>query len=267
MPAIPMIETSCALPLFGRRVEELLDEPQLAIAADERRFEPRRPEGAHPARRDAKRAPELYRLGLALELVLADLLVGDRRLGRASRRFADEHLAGLRGGLDARCGVDEVAGDHSLALGSERDGGLSCEDPGSRAETVRADLVPERRHGGSQIEPGTHRPLGVVLARDRRSPDGHDGVADELLDCPAVALDDRPRRLEVAREQLAHVFRVAVLRHRREADEVREEDGDEAAFRSGGGLLSSGRCRCGRRRERRAAFPAELDCRSIRRST
>ena len=240
-------------------MEELLDEPQLAIAADERRFEPRRAEGAHPARRDAKRAPQLYRLGLALQLVLADLLVGDRRLRRASRCFADEHLAGLRGGLDARCGVDEVAGDHSLALGSQSDRGLSCEDPGSRAETMRADFVPERRHGCSQIEPGTHRPLGIVLAGDRRSPDGHDSVADELLDGPAVAIDDRPCRLEVAREQIPHLFGVAVLRHRREADEIREEDGHEAAFRNGGGMLGSGRCRCGRRGERRTALAAELD--------
>ena len=95
-------------------MEQLLHEPQLAVAADERRLEPDRPQRALPARGHAKRPPELHRLGLAFQLVLADLLVGDRRLRRASRRFADEHLPGLRGGLDAGCRVDEVAGDHSL---------------------------------------------------------------------------------------------------------------------------------------------------------
>ena len=47
MPGDPGDRDQLGLPLFGRRVEELLDEPQLAIAADERRFEPRRAEGAH----------------------------------------------------------------------------------------------------------------------------------------------------------------------------------------------------------------------------
>ena len=36
-----------------------------------------------------------------------------------------------------------------------------------------------------------------------RAPDGHDGVADELLDRAAVALDDVAGELEVARQQLA----------------------------------------------------------------
>ena len=35
---------------------------------------------------------------------------------------------------------------------------------------------------------------GVVLVRDRRAEDRHDGVADELLDRPAVALDLRAQR-------------------------------------------------------------------------
>ena len=34
-----------------------------------------------------------------------------------------------------------------------------------------------------------HRPLGIVLVRDRRAEDGHDGVADELLDRAAVPLE------------------------------------------------------------------------------
>ena len=46
---------------------------------------------------------------------------------------------------------------------------------------------------------GADGALGVVLVRDRRAPDGHDRVADELLDRAAVALDDLARQVEVAR--------------------------------------------------------------------
>ena len=42
-----------------------------------------------------------------------------------------------------------------------------------------------------EVEGGADGALGVVLGRDRGAPDGHHGVADELLDRAAVALDDR----------------------------------------------------------------------------
>ncbi len=48
IPAIPVIVTSWAFPSSADAVEELLHEPQLAIAADERRFE-RRPTAWRPA--------------------------------------------------------------------------------------------------------------------------------------------------------------------------------------------------------------------------
>ena len=45
---------------------------------------------------------------------------------------------------------------------------------------------------------GRHGPQRVVLVHDRDAEDGHHGVADELLDAAAVALDDRLHPLEVA---------------------------------------------------------------------
>ena len=66
--------------------------------------------------------------------------------------------------------------------------------------------------------------------RDRRSPDGHHRVADELLDGAAVALDQSLARLEVPREELARVLGVAALGRGREADEVGKQDGDEPAL-------------------------------------
>ena len=117
---------------------------------------------------------------------------------------------------------------------------------------------PSAATAGDELERGPHRPLGVVLLRDRRAPDGHHGVADELLDRAAVALDHRPRAVEVAREQLAHLLRVARLRQRREADQVGEQHRDQAALGDRG---VASRCRLchdgGRLQERRAALAAE----------
>ena len=75
--------------------------------------------------------------------------------------------------------------------------------------------------------------------RDGRAPDGHDRVADELLDGPAVAADDLPRIVEVAREQLARLFWVAGLRERREADQIGEQDRDKPSL----GLAATGGAR------------------------
>ena len=58
-------------PLVGCRVEQLLDESELAVAPDEGRLDPDGLERAPAACSHTKRAPERHRLGLAFELVLA----------------------------------------------------------------------------------------------------------------------------------------------------------------------------------------------------
>ena len=100
---------------------------------------------------------------------------------------------------------------------------------------ARIDSGAERPDRSDEIERGADRALGVVLTRDRCTPDGHDGVADELLDRPAVAADHLAGKLEVARQELAGLLGVAALGQRREADEIGEQDRDEAAFRDRGG--------------------------------
>ena len=194
----------------------------------------------------------------------ARVLVDDRLLGRPARRLADEDRPGLGGRLHPRRGVDEVAGDHALALGADRDGGLAGEHARPRAQLRCADLVAERGHGGDEVERGADSALGVVLGRGRRAPHGHHRVADELLDRAAVELDQAPARVEVAREQLARVLRVALLRERREADEVGEEHRDQAAL--GGGRGTGTPRAAAALPERRAALPAELLARLVRRS-
>ena len=88
----------------------------------------------------------------------------------------------------------------------------------------------ERAHRLDQVEGGPHGALGVVLPRDRRPPDRHDRIADELLDGAAVALDDLARPIEVARQQVAHGLRVAVRGERGEPDQVREQHRHEPSL-------------------------------------
>jgi len=241
-------------------VEELLDEPELPIPSDERRLEACGLEGAGASGGDAECAEESDRLRLALQLVHACVLVGDRGLGGALGRLADEDGARLCSRLDARGRVDEVAGDHAFPRGAERDRSLACEDACPRLQS-RSELGDCR----DEVEGGPHRPLGVVLVCDGRAPDGHHGVADELLDRTAVALDHRPRRVEIAGEQLPRVLRVARLGEGREADQVGEEDGDEPALCRpdvpGGGFRHRATD------ERRAALTAELHAGRVRGAT
>ncbi len=189
IPATPTTETSCARDSSARRVEEVLQKAQLALAADERCFEARRPTLAASVRDHAERPEQRHGLGLALQLVLACVAVVDRRLAGAPRCIADEHGARLGGRLDPRGGVDEVARDHALVGRAQRDRRFAGEDAGARPERGV-----EARHRLDELERRPHRPFGVVLVRDRGAPDGHHGVADELLDGAAVALDDRAAR-------------------------------------------------------------------------
>ena len=235
-------------------MEELLDLAELAVAADERRLEALRLERARAPGDDAQRTPQRRLALLALELERAGVLEDDRLLGGAARRLADEHGPGLGDRLHARRGVDEIAGDHPLPGRAERDGGFPGEHARARLQVLGAELFAERADSGDEVERRAHRALRVVLGRDRRAPDRHHGVADELLDRAAVELDQPPARVEVAREKLAHLLRVARLGERREADEVGEEHRDEPPL----GGRDSGRRR--RRRgasERRAAVAAE----------
>ena len=83
-----------------------------------------------------------------------------------------------------------------------------------------ADLVDD-------LERCANRPLGVVFVGDRRPPDGHHRVADELLDDAAMTVDDLSGDREIATQEVADILGVQLFGHRREADEVDEEHRDE----------------------------------------
>ena len=82
--------------LARRRVEQVLEQAQLVVAADERRLEPLVATPAAALRDDPQRAPGGDRRGLALEQLLAGRLERDRARRGALGRLADEHGARRR---------------------------------------------------------------------------------------------------------------------------------------------------------------------------
>ena len=152
----------------------------------------------------------------------------DGALGRAEGRLVDQDAHRRRGcALQPRCSVDDIARSHSLAClgpGVERDQRFAGRDPDADLElALLGELVPDR-------ERRSDRTLGVVLVRDRRAEDGHDRVADELLDGASEALELRAHLRVVGLEQAAHILRIHALGACREADEVAEEAGDDLAL-------------------------------------
>ena len=207
--------------------------------------------------------------GLALPLSSCSP-AGSKAMAREADRWVASPTStapGRRHRLEAAGGVHQVAGDHALIDRAERDGRLAGQDAGARLDTGtqrfdRLDQVQRRPHGSFR----------VVLVRGGRSPDGHDGIADELLHRAAIPFDDVAGHLEIAGEQLAGVLRITALGERREPDEVGEEDADQAPLghgrESGWWSGAGGRgCRWGTRQRRSAlgaepAPPAGSPCRS-----
>ena len=93
--------------------------------------------------------------------------------------------------------------------------------PSSGASAGERLLHPQR---------GPHRPLGVVLVRDRRAELGDDLVADDLVEPAAEGGDVGDEPLEAVVDQAFHLLGVAAGRDRGEADEVGHQHGDQAAL-------------------------------------
>jgi len=216
--------------VVGAGVEQILERPELAVPADERRLEPLDAHRPAASGDDLQRAEQCHRFGLALELVVARRLVPDGCIGGPAGRVADEYRAGLCYRLNpARC-VDQVTGHQSLAGRAESDGSLAGEHTGANPKVGGTDVLTHCLDRHDQLEGGPHSPLGIVFVRNRSAPDGHHGIADELLHDTAVSAHDRAANIEVAGEQLADLLWITRFGQPREADEVREQDRHQSAF-------------------------------------
>ncbi len=172
------------------------------------------------------------RLALPLERDRLALLELEPVHREPSRRLAHQDLAQGRRRLEALRGVHRVTDDRVRALH------VVGEQPGDHLAGVHADaqrqadavlaieVVVEAHDRGLHRERGMDRALGVVLVRDRRAEDGHDGVPDVLVDRALVSLDLPCQGAEVRAEDAAQLFGVELLRERRGAREIREQDRD-----------------------------------------
>ena len=142
--------------------------------------------------------------------------------GGAPGRLADEDAVHRCGGLEARCRVDDVARGHALARFRTR---TECDQ---RLARIHRDphlkLLFLLAHPVADRERGSHGSLGVVLVGDWRAEERHDRIADELLDSAAEELELGAQACVVRTEQRSHVLGIHVLRARREADEIGEQD-------------------------------------------
>ena len=232
MPGTPTSVTSCAARSDRLRRSASRTRSSSSRAADERR---RRPLGDVDAEAGAglERLPGGHGLRLSLGVDRRCRPVRDRPVGGAVGRLADEHAVDRRRRLQAGGGVHDVARGHPLApgrVGAEDDERLARVHAHAHVEVERGvGLVHlgDRRPDG---ERRPHRPLGVVLVRDRCPEHRHHRVADELLHRAAEVLQPAPQDGVVGSERAAHVLDVHPLAAAGEADEVGEEHRDDLAL-------------------------------------
>ena len=205
-------------------MEEVLEQAQLVVAADERRLE--RLERFRPPRSATTRRARQAGTGAALPLSACSP-AASKAIARDAARSVASPTRTVPGGrrLEPAGGVDEVAGDHALVRGPDRDRRLAGQDPGPAWMPG-----PSERTASTSSRPARTARSASSSWAIGRAPDRHDRVADELLDRPAVAADDVPGEVEVAGQELPGLLGVASLGERREADEVGEQDRDEAAL-------------------------------------
>ena len=235
----------------GQRGAQCGDFP---LPADERQVEP-----ARGPRRAGGQLPQQEDVDL---LALALQRHGRERLGvglpadERPRGRAEQDPAARRGLLEALRRPHGVSRDREIGPGGEDLSGVHADAGG---EPGRAELGVEADDGVAQLDGHAHGAERVVLSHGGHPEHRADCVPDELLDSAAVALDDRPRTNEVARQDALQRLRVEPLRELRRLDEVAEEDRDDlpglALRRSGEGRATS-RAEAGVLATRRAAAGA-----------
>ena len=166
--------------------------------------------------------------------------------------LGDQRFLRFSNVVEPRSEVHRFAG-HGVLLVTGTSGAarhhLTAGDPNVRLER-RLQLVAELAHGLMDVAGGADRPFRVVAVGDRRPKDGHDVVADMLVDSAAIALYHPVDGLEKARQEIVNFFRISFVRKFGEAGEIGEQDCDLPQFagRHGGWRLRrhrlDSRCRC-----------------------
>jgi hypothetical protein len=203
---------------------------KLILSSDHRSVEPAR--DRRGARDDCQQPPGLDQFALPLQGERIERLGEHGVAHEPVRRVSDQDLAGARSCLEALCDDDGFAGDERMASRRVSGDDLPGADAGSRPDldaVFGAQLLVQRGQRLPELAGGANRPQRVVLVDDRDPERRHDRVADELLDRPAVVLDDAADLDEVARDDAPVRLRVEPLSERGRVDDVGEDDGDRLA--------------------------------------
>ena len=188
----------------------------------------------HDLRADTRagldRLPDCEAIRLPFRLDGLGAAVVDDLVGRTIGRLPDENAVDRRRRLQPSSRVDDIARRHPLARlrpRAEIDQRLTRVhgDPHLHA-LLLARPVPDR-------ERRPHRPLRIVLVRDRRPEQRHHRIADELLHRAAEPLQLRTQPLVVRAQDRLHVLRVELLGTRGEPDQVGEQHRDDFPLLAG----------------------------------
>ena len=169
----------------------------------------------------------------------------DRVAHETMRLLADQDLARLGRLLETLGHVDRFSRDEQMALrmvSGDHLAGVHA-DPGGEPDAPRAlELVVENSERLAHLDGRPDGAQGVVLVQNRNTEDGHDGIADVLLDDAAMTLDDPAHLAEVACQQVSVRLWIELPGSAvRRVDQVGEDDGDGLAH-VGGGVCGTGRC-------------------------
>ena len=169
------------------------------------------------------------RLGLALDLDLAEIVEVERVAGKAARHLGDHDRAGLCGGLHPRGHVHRVAQRRVLVpqVGPDvADHDRAAVDAGADPEVDALcclQLAGELVGGIEHVERGEDGALGVVLVRDRGAEEREQRIALELGDRALVAKDSAGHEVEGLVDERRPVLRVDLLCEPGRAHDVDEE--------------------------------------------
>ncbi len=216
---------------------QLVQNRHLALAADERRQAPAAEDGLiRLGGAEPEQPIRLDQLRLALDLGRSQGLGLDLAMDQPPRRLADQDRARLGDLLQAGRQVRGVA--HGGVVGAEVVANAADHDPAgiethpdleldAVALAQLGVLVADRLLETQGRQDGA---AGVVLVRDRRAEQGHEAVAQELVDGPLVAVDRPQGELEEPVDQEMHDLRSEPLRQPSGPDHVAEDDGDLLAL-------------------------------------
>jgi hypothetical protein len=209
--------------VLDRAAEQASQQLELAVAPDHRRAQAR-----HPTRRLVALAREDHRAdrgGLSAHIKGSRRLEGESA-HRGSGAVTDEDLAGRRGLLEPGRHVDGVAGRHRLARPGRRGGEHLARvhaDPQPELDAVRRlELVVQVAQPALHPKRRAQGACGVVLVCGGHAERSHDGVADELLDRPALRLDLLPHRGEEPRQHILQRLGVEPGAERRRVGHIGE---------------------------------------------